>query len=199
MSDATVAPRSSSSRASLVVAAQELFLSKGYAGTTVDEICAHAGVSKGSFYHSFQSKEELGLAALDTFFNDGKGKIRSAVELSDADDPRAGALRLLDFFEGHAEALWSSGCLMGTFAVELAETQPEVQARVATMFRGLASAIGGVLEPAVRPERSAEAGELAEQLLTAIEGGIVLAKAYADGSRIPAAVRRFRRYYETLI
>jgi len=199
MSDATASPRSASSRASLVAAARELFLSKGYAGTTVDEICAHAGLSKGSFYHSFESKEELGLAALDAFFSDGRGKIRSAVELADVDDPRARALRLLDFFEGNGEALWSAGCLMGTFAVELAETQPEVQARVAAMFRGLASAIGGVLVPAVRPDRSSEAGELAEQLLTAIEGGIVLAKAYGDGSRIPAAVRGFRRYYETLI
>ena len=51
----------------LVKGALQLMLSKGYAGTTVDEICEAAGVSKGSFYYSFKTKEDIGVAALESF------------------------------------------------------------------------------------------------------------------------------------
>jgi TetR/AcrR family transcriptional regulator, transcriptional repressor for nem operon len=46
-------------------AAKELFLARGYAATTVDAICEKAELTKGSFYYSFDSKEDLGLAVLD--------------------------------------------------------------------------------------------------------------------------------------
>src|ERR1700722_1561415 len=36
---------------------------KGYSATTVDDLCAKAGVTKGGFFHYFRSKEELGVAA----------------------------------------------------------------------------------------------------------------------------------------
>ena len=41
----------------LIAAAEAEMLAKGYPATTVDEICARAGVSKGSFYHFFSTKE----------------------------------------------------------------------------------------------------------------------------------------------
>jgi TetR/AcrR family transcriptional repressor of nem operon len=53
------------SKQRILAAAKELFLARGYAGTTVDAICEKARLTKGSFYHFFDSKEELGLAVLD--------------------------------------------------------------------------------------------------------------------------------------
>jgi tetracycline repressor-like protein len=49
----------SPSRASIIEASRELMLKRSYAATSVDEICSKAGVSKGSFYHFFESKEDL--------------------------------------------------------------------------------------------------------------------------------------------
>ena len=46
-------------RNELVDCAQALFLTKGYESTTVADIIARAGVSKGGFYHHFLSKEDL--------------------------------------------------------------------------------------------------------------------------------------------
>jgi TetR/AcrR family transcriptional repressor of nem operon len=51
----------------LIDSAIRLLGDYGYSATTVDEICEDAGVAKGSFYHSFGSKEDLAVAALDTF------------------------------------------------------------------------------------------------------------------------------------
>ncbi|NJK92435.1 MAG: TetR/AcrR family transcriptional regulator, partial [Blastochloris sp.] len=51
-------------RERLVTAAVGLILKNGYHATGVDAICAEAGVTKGSFFHHFANKDELGLAVI---------------------------------------------------------------------------------------------------------------------------------------
>ena len=51
------------SKTKLLDAALHVIRVKGYAATTVDDICHEAGVTKGSFFHHFKSKDELALAA----------------------------------------------------------------------------------------------------------------------------------------
>jgi len=58
-----VAPRQDS-RTRLLDAALILVRSRGYAATRVDDICAAAGVTKGSFFHHFKGKDDLALAAV---------------------------------------------------------------------------------------------------------------------------------------
>mgnify|MGYP003395515101 CR=1 FL=1 len=54
-------------REKLLDSAQQLMLAKGFVATTVDEICDAAGVTKGSFFHYFKSKEDLGKVVLERF------------------------------------------------------------------------------------------------------------------------------------
>ena len=51
------------SRNRLLAATIDLVRANGYAATRVEDICAAAGVTKGSFFHHFASKEELAAAA----------------------------------------------------------------------------------------------------------------------------------------
>ena len=53
----------SSPQATLTVAARALFAKNGYAETSIDDICARAGIAKGTFYRSFASKDDVYLAA----------------------------------------------------------------------------------------------------------------------------------------
>src|SRR6202142_4764215 len=52
------------SKTKLLDAALHVIRAKGYAATTVEDICSEAGVTKGSFFHHFKSKDELALAAV---------------------------------------------------------------------------------------------------------------------------------------
>ena len=52
-------------RAKLLDAALSVIRHKGYSASTVDELCAAAGVTKGAFFHHFRSKDALGVAAAD--------------------------------------------------------------------------------------------------------------------------------------
>lgn len=48
-----------STKERIIDVAWDLFYKKGYANTTVDEIIAECGVSKGGFYHHFHAKDDL--------------------------------------------------------------------------------------------------------------------------------------------
>src|SRR5690348_11019770 len=58
-----------SARDKLLQAAVHVVRQKGYAATSVDDLCKAAGVTKGAFFHHFASKEDLGVAAAQ-YWND---------------------------------------------------------------------------------------------------------------------------------
>lgn len=58
-------PRSSDARDRLVATAARLFLERSYQAVGVDELCRATDIRKGSFYHYFSSKSELGKAVID--------------------------------------------------------------------------------------------------------------------------------------
>jgi AcrR family transcriptional regulator len=67
-------------RAELLAAGQALFLAKGIAGTSLDDITQRAGVSKGLFYLYFPSKEDLVLALREQFSRELAERMRTAAE-----------------------------------------------------------------------------------------------------------------------
>ena len=81
-------------RAELLAAGQALFLAKGIAGTSLEDITQRAGVSKGLFYLYFAAKEDLVLALREQFSRDLADRMSAAIEAVPADPPTAWADRL---------------------------------------------------------------------------------------------------------
>ncbi len=182
------------SKERLLAGAKELFLARGYAATTVDAICEKAELTKGSFYHFFDSKQDLALTVLDWSIQRSAQVLASGGH-SRIGDPLERAFAFLEDLEKFSPELWSGGCLLGTFALELAETNPRMQQAVAQLLQGVTDDFAGKLEPIAAhcPEKPAPtAAELAEALLGTLEGSIILAKAHRDPNRIPKAIRGFR-------
>jgi TetR/AcrR family transcriptional repressor of nem operon len=178
----------------MLAAAKALMLAQGYGGTTVDAICERAGLTKGSFYHFFKSKEDLGLAVLEWSLGKG-GKLLAGGPHAAMADPVQRAFAFLDHVEACGTELWSEGCLLGTYASELSSTNDRVQATVARMFREVGAYFSSELAPfvAAAPQGSLPDAEvLGEQFLAQLEGAIILGKAYRDPARIHVAVRGFR-------
>jgi TetR/AcrR family transcriptional repressor of nem operon len=166
----------------------------------VDEICAEAGVSKGSFYHFFKNKEELGLAALASFYRNGVREMQDG-PFAHLADPMERAFGFVDHVEAKSMFLWTDGCLLGNFAIELAETNPAIRKEVARMFDELAGGMALIFRPIAERagERAPKATELAEMFLVVLEGSILMARAHQDPDRIPKAIKRFRIYLEQLV
>ncbi|MBQ6895761.1 MAG: TetR/AcrR family transcriptional regulator [Oscillospiraceae bacterium] len=60
--------RINKTKAKITKVAWQLFHEKGYSETTIDDIIAASGTSKGSFYHYYSSKDEL-LSSLSELFD----------------------------------------------------------------------------------------------------------------------------------
>jgi TetR/AcrR family transcriptional regulator, repressor of fatR-cypB operon len=60
-------------------AARELFLSKGYHKTTLEEIARHADFGKGTIYNYFESKEELFRSIIDQFTDEIADLVQSSI------------------------------------------------------------------------------------------------------------------------
>ena len=86
--------RSLATRTTITAAAQRQFAARGYEQTSVAGICAEAGVSKGAFYHHFQSKQEL----FNLLLQDWLSGIRQEMNdlLADNSDMQQGLARLAD-------------------------------------------------------------------------------------------------------
>src|SRR5687768_7529811 len=103
----------------LIDAAVKLVLKQGYSATTVDQICAEAGVTKGSFFHYFSSKEDICLAAMDTWSGYWKGILAEA-RFDQLEDPLDRVHRLLDTMQSaYLNCPVGVGCVVGTVAQEL--------------------------------------------------------------------------------
>jgi TetR/AcrR family transcriptional regulator, transcriptional repressor for nem operon len=193
-------PKTSPTRTRLLDAAYSLLLRKGYPATSVDEICDAAEVSKGSFYHLFKSKEAMTLAVLEHHMAAAKDEIERGLD-TDGLDGAQRAVRYVKHVEDAAEELWHDGCLIGSLALELAETNPEIRERVSEIFRDLTDHFERVFLPLCQAHRGPDTPpprELAEQFLIVIEGGVVLSRAHFDRRYVSQALRCFRRYLETL-
>ncbi|HLO33419.1 MAG TPA: TetR/AcrR family transcriptional regulator [Anaerolineales bacterium] len=70
--------RSEETRSKILESAIKLFSNQGYNKASVDDICEEAGISKGAFYHHFESKQALFLALLDGWLQ----TIDNAIEAS---------------------------------------------------------------------------------------------------------------------
>ncbi len=70
--------RSEETRKKILDAAIKLFSTRGFTDASVDDICEEAGISKGAFYHHFETKQALFLALLDGWLQ----TIDSAIEES---------------------------------------------------------------------------------------------------------------------
>jgi len=185
----------------LISTARGLMLTKGYPSTSVDEIIAAAGVSKGSFYHFFKSKEELGAAVAEEYFDEGVAVIGTGAYQT-VKDPLERAFAFVDHIEKASPALWNHGCMLGSFAIDLSGTHPAIASCLQRLMDRLESRIAPMLEPIASACKQADAPsgrDLANHMMTVIEGGIVMAKAHGDPRRIGQGIHEFRRYLKALV
>ncbi|MEK6749392.1 MAG: TetR/AcrR family transcriptional regulator [Pseudomonadota bacterium] len=127
----------------ILASARDLIYARSYADVGVADICEHAGVKKGSFYHFFPSKRELTLAVLDAFYVDLKAQlVDKAFDNDIAPLARIARFALfayefqLQVFKGTGRVL---GCPFGNLAVEMATQDESIRAKIEHIFANLQS------------------------------------------------------------
>jgi TetR/AcrR family transcriptional repressor of nem operon len=191
----------SHTREKILDAAQRLMLTKGYTATTVNEICREAGLTKGSFFHYFESKEGLGITALNRFASNMFMMMKDA-EFNRSEDPLARIYGFLDFTIGLVmDPVIPKSCLIGNFSQELSETHPEIRSLCASYFARWTDTLKKDLDEAKTrhaPQVSFDTQSLASHFIATIEGSLILAKANQNTKVIEGNILHLRQYLKTL-
>jgi len=187
-------------REKLLETAQHLMLAKGYTATSVEEICESANLTKGSFFHYFASKEDLGKAVLDRYIDTMFQAVQNA-PFSKKRDPLQRLYGYIDFMIQVAkDPARRSGCLLGNFAQVLTDTHPEIRAQCAAHFSLWAEKLKQELDAAkaVYKVKGLDTGSLADHFIALFEGSLMLAKTRQDLNVIANNLFHFKIYLKSI-
>jgi TetR/AcrR family transcriptional repressor of nem operon len=193
---------STETRGKLLAAARDVIRAKGYTATSVDDICAAAGLTKGSFFHHFDSKEALGIAAVEAFEVMAE-TLFGAAPYQASEDPRERIFGYVDLRIAMLTGEISQyTCLIGTTVQEIYQTHPALRAtcdrmlseHVGMLTRDLAAAKARYAPAA--PWKPESVGYFMQCVL---QGGFIFTKAQQNASVAAASLRHLRAYLETLL
>jgi TetR/AcrR family transcriptional regulator, transcriptional repressor for nem operon len=188
-------------REELLQASFQVIRERGYAATSVDELCAAARVSKGAFFHHFPSKDALAMAALERWSEDS-GALFQAAPYHGLSDPLERVLGYLDFRRGLLTGEVSEfTCLAGTIVQEAYGTHAELRKACDASISGQAATLEADIAAAmklygVRAEWSALSLALHTQVV--LQGAFILAKAKNGAEVAVQSIDHLRRYIELL-
>jgi TetR/AcrR family transcriptional repressor of nem operon len=197
----TSASATTSSRQRLLDAALHEFRSRGYAATTVDDLCRAAGVGKGSFFHHFPSKEALALEAVG-HWNAMTSALFAQAPYHVPADPRDRVLAYVDFRGALLQGdIADFTCLLGTIVQETWDSHPAlrdacrngIELHASTLVDDIAQA-----KAAYAPDADWAPQGLALFTQAALQGAFILAKAQDGAPAAAEAVSHLRRYVESL-
>ena len=197
----STAPTHHESKAKLLDAALQVIRAKGYSATTIDDICYAAGLTKGSFFHHFRSKQDLALAAT-THFSQMAGSLFAAAPYQSLPDPVDRLLGYIDFRKAILRGeLPQFTCLLGTMVQEAYATHPPIREACDAGISGHAASLEADITDAMRKYKinaDWSAASLALYTQAVIQGAFILAKA-KNGPQIAGdCLDHLRRYIQTL-
>ena len=194
-------PERGDARTRLLDAARDIIRAQGFAATSVDQLCKAAGVTKGAFFHHFENKEALGVAAA-AHWAETTSALFAAAPYHGHHDPLDRLLGYLEFRKGIIEGdLAEFTCLVGTMAGEVYGSHPAIRDACAASIFGHAA----TLEPDIRAAMAARGIEadwtpasLAAHAQAVLQGAFILAKATGNRAIARESVGHLRRYIELL-
>jgi TetR/AcrR family transcriptional repressor of nem operon len=186
----------------LLEATQTAIRSKGYAATSVDDICIGAGVSKGGFFHYFKSKQDAVLAAVD-YWNQFTDEVFDTAPYARHKDPRDRVLGYVDFRADILDRPVSEfTCFLGTLVQELYQTHEDIRAACdAGMSAHIATIEADIAEArsTYAPDADWSAESLGYFIQSVLQGSFIYSKAKHEAETARANLRHLRRYIESLL
>ena len=186
-------------RERILQSAIELFWENGYAATGMADIFERARANSGSFYHFFDSKEDLLLAVLDRYIE----LLHPALV-----EPACRGIfdpieRIFAILARYRELLLQThntyGCPLGRLALEISPEQREVHRKIAANFDGWCRAVQDCLDQArSRLPADVNVAKLSRFVLSVMEGGVMQSRSHRQIEPFDDSVSQLRDYFNRL-
>jgi TetR/AcrR family transcriptional repressor of nem operon len=199
-------PKVSHARDKILDAAVSVVRAKGFAATSIDDLCAAAGVTKGAFFHHFPSKEALGVDAARHWATTTSA-VFAAQGYHALPDPLERVLAYLTFRRAILDGpLGEITCLAGTMVQEAHETSRPIAAACDKAIDGHAEVVAADIAAAMRArglepdgrDTGWSAKSLALHTQVVLQGAFVLAKAKGGNAIAMESVDHLTRYVRFL-
>jgi TetR/AcrR family transcriptional repressor of nem operon len=181
-------------REDILSSAIDLVHRQGLQSTGLKELFVATQASSGSFYNYFQSKDEFAHALIDFQWQ----KIRDTAFLSASqitNDPIQRLLLTLEKIEAkHLDEINCAGCLLGNLIVDLAEYDETFREHLQKVFDEWQSLFSQMLHDG-KEQLSVQTDPdlLAEQILTMLEGVLLIARLYDQPDRLKRGFSSIRQ------
>lgn len=173
-------------RDKILTVASNLIHSRSYADVGVAEICKVAGVQKGSFYHYFESKQDLSLCVLEGVVSELRHRL-----ITKAFDPDFSAHECVERLADEiflVQQEWTRrngkviGCPVGNLASELATQDEQVREAIVKAFQELEDKLYETLDTSLSQEKLSDldARATARAMVAYIEGVLLISKTHND-------------------
>ena len=184
----------------MIESARYLFWERGFAGTSMADLLAHAEVNSGSFYHFFESKEALLRCVLESYARALRPVIVDPA-FARSGDPLE---RIFAILEGYRERILQTdskyGCPIGRLALEIDPENRPAHRLIAENFRGWIGAIRDCIDQ-MRSKLPAktDAEALSTYVLAVMEGGVMISRSYGSVEPFDRAVLQLREHFRLLL
>jgi TetR/AcrR family transcriptional repressor of nem operon len=198
--------RASAARVKILSAALKVIRTKGFAAASIDDLCAEAGVTKGAFFHHFESKEALGVAAANHWSTITSSFFAEA-PYHRQHDPLEKVLAYIAFRRDILQGeLPEFTCLVGTLAQEVHQSSPAIAAACDVSISGHAATIEPYIAEAMVQRGLDPAGtatgwsatSLALHTQAVLQGAFILAKAKGGPGIAEESADHLARYVRLL-
>src|SRR5271154_6364380 len=184
----------------LINSARFLFWDRGYAGTSMADLLAHADVNSGSFYHFFESKEALLREVLEGYLHALRPMVVDPA-FAQTDDP---VERIFGILAGYRDRILQTdckyGCPLGRLALEIDPENRPAHKLIAENFQGWIGAVRGCVEQFKdRLPSGTDPEALATYVLVVMEGGVMLSRSYGSVEPFDRAVAQLRQHFALLL
>ena len=178
-----------------------LIREKGYSSTSVEDLCAKAGVTKGAFFHHFKTKDALAVAAANHWSETTSAFFETA-RYHQHGDPLMRVLGYLDFRKAILKGeIAEFTCLVGTMVQETYGTSPKIREACEASICGHAAKIEADIALAMKRYRIRArwtAAGLALHTQAVLQGAFIMAKAKGGAAVAAASIDHLHRYIELL-
>jgi len=193
-------------REKLLDASQELINRRGFAGTSIDQIIAETGVTKGAFFYHFKTKQDLARALIQRFASADQELMRSSMERAEklSPDPVQQVLIFVGLLLEVAEELdeqTQPGCLFATYCFEKGLFDDETYDIVSNAMLSWRLVVGEKLRAAAErtpPRADVDLDALADMVTVLFEGAFVVSRSLKGPGVFSAQLRHYRTYLQLL-